>query len=63
MAQGLLRPNSRNGLTIATAVLVLAAAYAQTDPMPRYAAWLVVFTIWMVWFVETFVIWLAAADF
>lgn len=63
MTVGLLRPNGRNGLTIMTAVLVLATGYATPDPIAQYAAWLVVFSIWMVWFVDTVVIWLRHADF
>ena len=60
----LLGPNRRNGIAVAAVVAVLAAAYG---PFPgssaEYAAWLVVFWIWMAWFVATFVVWLADADF
>lgn len=63
MPLGLLRPNGRNGFTIMTAVIVLSAGYVTPAPMARYAAWLVVFAIWMAWFVDTAVIWLGHADF
>jgi hypothetical protein len=32
-------------------------------PVARYGAWLVVFTIWMVWFVAAAVEWISKADF
>lgn len=60
----LLGPNRRNGLTIAAIILLFSAAYGPLSHWStQYAAWLITFTIWMVWFMVTAVLWLAEADF
>ena len=44
--------------------MVLVGAYMfVSHPVVRYGAWLVVFTIWMLWFVLAAVQWLSMADF
>lgn len=64
MGQRLLGPNRRNGITIASIVILLSAAYSVVPHWStRYAAWLIAFTIWMVWFLLTFAIWFTNADF
>jgi hypothetical protein len=50
------------GLTAAFAIL--GASYlASSDPVVRYGAWLLVFSIWMAWFVYAAREWVAQADF
>lgn len=64
MADSLLGPNRRNLITVGVVGALLVAAYLLVPHWStRYGAWLVVFTIWMVWFVFTFVQWLSTADF
>ena len=55
--------NRRTGIALATATVVLAGAYTLSDPLARYGAWLVVFTVWMVWFVFAAAEWVSNADF
>lgn len=50
------------GLTAALGILG-ASYFASTDPVVRYAAWLLVFSIWMAWFVYAAREWVAQADF
>lgn len=64
MSAGLLGPNKRNLFTIVTVGLLLVTAYVAIPHWSTtYGSWLVVFTIWMVWFVVTFVHWFQKADF
>ena len=64
MTDGLLGPNRRNLATLAVVTVLLVVAYVLVPHWStRYGAWLVVFTIYMVWFVATFVQWFANADF
>jgi hypothetical protein len=64
MTQRLLGLNRRNGIAIAAIVLILGLAYGPLSHWStRYEAWLVAFSIWMIWFVVTVVLWLAEADF
>lgn len=47
-----LEPNRRNLLALTAVAALLAGAYGLvSSPGLRYAAWLVVFSIWMAWFV------------
>ena len=63
-ARELLDFSARNVAAVsAVAVLVLAATVLVPHWSTRYAAGLAVFTVWMTWFVATFVRWLADADF
>ena len=64
MTDTLFGPNRRNltALGVVTALLVVAY-FVVPHWSTRYGAWLVVFTIYMVWFVATFVQWFANADF
>lgn len=60
----LLGPNRRNGVAIASVVILLTAAYGIVPHWStQYGAWLMAFTIWMVWFIVTFAIWFKNADF
>ncbi|WP_049898611.1 hypothetical protein [Halococcus agarilyticus] len=60
----ILGPNRRNLAALAAVGTVLVGAYTLvSDPVVRYGAWLVVFTIWMLWFVLAAVQWLSMADF
>lgn len=64
MADTLLGPNRRNVVTLGVVTVLLVAAYILVPHWSTtYGVWLVVFTIWMVWFVATFVQWLSNADF
>jgi len=45
-----------------TALLVVAYVLVP-HPIVQYGAWLVAFTVWMAWFVLTFVEWLSNADY
>ena len=64
MAESLLGPNRRNLAALGvTTVLLVVAYFLVPHWSTRYGAWLVVFTIYMVWFVATFVQWFANADF
>jgi hypothetical protein len=63
-ARELLDFSARNVAAVsAVAVLVLAATVLVPHWSTRYGAGLAVFTVWMTWFVVTFVRWLADADF
>jgi hypothetical protein len=60
----ILGPNRRNLVALAAAVAVLVSAYVfVSHPVVEYGAWLVVFTIWMLWFVLAAVEWLSQAYF
>ena len=60
----ILGPNRRNLAALAVVGTVLVGAYTfVSHPVVRYGAWLVVFTIWMLWFVLAGVQWLSMADF
>ncbi|EMA43449.1 hypothetical protein [Halococcus saccharolyticus] len=55
--------NRRNLTALAAATAVLVSAYVLVShPVVEYGAWLVVFTIWMLWFVLAAVEWLSQAD-
>jgi len=54
----------RNAAALGAVTGLLVLVYVVVPhPIAQYGAWLVVFTIWMVWFVETFVEWLSNADY
>jgi len=54
----------RNFVALGAATGLLVVVYlVMPHPVAQYGAWLVVFTIWMAWFVETFVDWLSQADY
>jgi hypothetical protein len=60
----ILGPNRRNFVALAVVGVILAGTYVfVSDPLIRYGAWLVVFTIWMAWFVLSAVEWISNADF
>lgn len=60
----LLGPNPRNGIALgAVGVLLAVAFFGDPHWTTRYGAYLTAFTVWMVWFVFTFVQWLSEADF
>lgn len=60
----LLGLNYRNVAGLAVVGTVLGVAYlVVSHPMVRYAAWLVVFAIWMAWFVAVAREWISRADF
>lgn len=64
MTDSLLGPNRRNLVTIGVVgVLLLVAYFVVPNWATQYGAWLVIFTIWMVWFVATFVQWLSTTEF
>jgi hypothetical protein len=64
MVHSLLGPNRRNLVTIGVIGVLLVSAYFLVPHWStKYGAWLVIFTIWMVWFVATFVQWLSTSDF
>lgn len=49
---------------LVAALGILGASYvASSDPVVRYGAWLLVFSIWMAWFVYAAREWVAQADF
>lgn len=53
----------RHVLTLAAAVGLLVLAHAVVaDETVRYGAYLVVFSLWMVWFVQTVVDWFRALE-
>jgi uncharacterized membrane protein (DUF4010 family) len=56
------RRRDLSALGIVTALLAVVYLLVP-HPVAQYGAWLVVFTIWMVWFVFTFVEWLSNADY
>lgn len=61
---GILGPNRRNVVALAVVCVLLAITYVFVpDPLVRYGVWLVVFTVWMVWFVLAAVEWISKADF
>lgn len=51
----------------AGAIAVIAAAFGVAaliaDPVAQYAAYLVTFAVWMVWFVLTTIEWIRRAEF
>lgn len=52
-----------NTLAVASIAATLGAGYLFFSGWSgRYGAWLVVFTIWMVWFTAAFARWFANAD-
>lgn len=54
----------RNLLALAAVVALLVGAYLFVPhPIAQYGAWLVVFTVWMVWFVFAAAEWVSNADF
>lgn len=60
----LLGPTSRNLAALGVVAAVLGVAYfVASDPLVRYAAWLVAFAIWMAWFVVVAREWISRADF
>ena len=64
MTDGLFGPNRRNLVALGAVTALLVVAYVLVPHWStQYGAWLVVFTIYMVWFVATFVQWFANADF
>lgn len=48
-------------LAVVAAAFVVAALVS--DPMAQYAAYLVTFAVWMVWFVLTTIEWIRRAEF
>lgn len=62
-ANGNLVFNRRTVVALLAAAAVLVGANALAHPLARYGAWLVVFTVWMVWFVFAAAEWVSNADF
>lgn len=59
-----LEANRRNLGSIAAVTVLLGTVYLVVPhPIAQYGAWLVVFTVWMVWFVLAGIEWLSNADF
>jgi len=59
-----LAANRRNLLALGAVTLLLVGTYLLVPhPVAQYGAWLVIFTIWMVWFVHVGFEWLSNADF
>lgn len=58
-----LRDRRRNGVALAFAVAVLAAATLVGSLEAYYVASLILFTTWMLWFVLTGIEWVKRADF
>jgi lipopolysaccharide export LptBFGC system permease protein LptF len=60
----LLGPTYRNLAALGVVAALLGTAYfVGSHPLVRYAAWLVVFAIWMAWFVVVAREWISRADF
>lgn len=56
--------NARNLATLVVVTLALAIGYVvYPNPGIQYAAWLVVFSVWMLWFVLNARDWLEQAHF
>lgn len=55
--------NRRTLVALVAVTALLAGAYALSHPLVQYGAWLVAFTIWMVWFVFAAAEWISNADF
>lgn len=54
----------RNLTALVAVVAILATAYLLVPhPLVKYGAWLVVFSVWMVWFVAAAREWISNADF
>ena len=57
-------PTVRNLVAFAVVAAAFAFAYVvYPDPGIQYAAWLVAFTVWMLWFVLNARDWIEQADF
>ena len=53
------RPGRLDALAIASVLALLVLAYALVpEPAVQYGVWLVIFSIWMLWFVSFGVRWL-----
>ncbi|WP_115862328.1 hypothetical protein [Halorussus litoreus] len=60
----ILGPNYRNLSALAVVIGLLGFAYVVAPhPLVQYGVWLVVFSVWMVWFVAAAREWISKADF
>lgn len=63
MGLALLGPTPRNLLTVSALTLIIVITHIIfPDVVLRYAAYLAIFSIWMAWFVVTFVDYMAVSD-
>lgn len=54
--------NRRTLVALLAVTTLLTGAYALSHPLAQYGAWLIVFTVWMVWFVFAAAEWVSTAD-
>lgn len=58
-----LRDRRRNATALVVALAAIALAVVAANDLAYYAAGLVVFAVWMVWFVMTAIEWVRRAEF
>lgn len=58
-----LRDRRRNATALAVALTAIGVAGVAANDLAYYAAGLVVFAVWMVWFVMTAIEWVRRAEF
>jgi hypothetical protein len=55
--------NQRNIIAFVAVTILLIGTYVLVPrPVTQYGAWLVIFTIWMVWFISVIIEWLSDGD-